>query len=337
MTVAHAAALARPPAALCWRHGGRATHQDVAVLRISLRQAGPDHASHNGVVYQLACVGDGLELLAQRRASLDLSPDDVARGDGRDVELLGQARGKGTLAHTWGTQKDVVVLEESEASAHFCQERWAVLSSDYRPQTFRLTRTRRHRKLPVHLLATMSDAAPLPWSEADLLEFIECARYGELEDVVLHIKDGADVNFADPASGTTALHKAAANGHTEVVKALIANGATFTANKSGNTPLHWACLNGHKEAVEALVAAFDKAIDVYAKNSFGKSALSEAIAGGHEDIAKVLLSHDSADVDVQAAKTGAVVEESSDDDEVDEEDEEDEKEAAAAGGGAGEA
>jgi hypothetical protein len=55
--------------------------------------------------------------------------------------------------------------------------------------------------------------AAAPITEEDNLELLECARYGETEDLLALLDAGADVNFRD-AGGNTALHKACANGHT---------------------------------------------------------------------------------------------------------------------------
>jgi hypothetical protein len=143
----------------------------------------------------------------------------------------------------------------------------------------------------------MAEAAPpaasAVFTEEDQSEFIECARYGETADVELFLKDGIDVNITDGA-GSTALHKAAANGHVDTVKLLAGHGAKFSTNGSGNTPLHWAALNGQKETVELLLELYDDVIeDVLAKNAFGRSAMTEALNRGHEEIARMILSHKS--------------------------------------------
>ena len=48
-------------------------------------------------------------------------------------------------------------------------------------------------------------------SELDL-ELLECARYGELEDMVAQLDAGANLRVCD-GGGNTALHRACANGH----------------------------------------------------------------------------------------------------------------------------
>lgn len=135
-------------------------------------------------------------------------------------------------------------------------------------------------------------AAPL--SPEDLLELLECARYGETADVAELLEAGADVDHTD-AGGNTALHRAAANGHVDTVRLLAARGAGWRTNANGSTPLHWAAVNGHAPVVAALLEGWDAELDVLAKNAVGKSALTEAINHGHEDLARALLSHRSGD------------------------------------------
>ena len=50
-----------------------------------------------------------------------------------------------------------------------------------------------------------------------------------------------DINGVSSDCGDTALHKAAWNGHLDVVRLLVAEGAqTDAANAYGTTPMHWA-------------------------------------------------------------------------------------------------
>jgi ankyrin repeat protein len=149
--------------------------------------------------------------------------------------------------------------------------------------------------------APVAAAVGASLSEEDQLEVLECARYGETDDLRALLDAGADANFRD-AGGNTALHRAAGNGHTDAASLLIQRGALFVPNANGNTPLHWAALNGHAAIVTMLLERFEDC-DALAMNAFGKSALTDAINGGHDDIARIILSHRSADP--AAAKGGA--------------------------------
>ena len=123
-------------------------------------------------------------------------------------------------------------------------------------------------------------------------ELLECARYGEEEDLIEMLTAGAPIDHAD-AGGNTALHKACANDHAGVVALLAARGASFLANGSGNTPLHWAVQNGAKNAVQALLKHFPD-IDVLQQNGFGQGSVTDAFNTTDTEIVKVLLEHSSA-------------------------------------------
>lgn len=67
-------------------------------------------------------------------------------------------------------------------------------------------------------------------------------------------------------------------------------------NESGNTPLHWAVQNQHEKVVRVLLAKLGN-VDVLARNSFGKSVLTEGFSGKNQEVLKMLLEHSSADED----------------------------------------
>lgn len=114
-----------------------------------------------------------------------------------------------------------------------------------------------------------------------MFEMMQCARYGELDEMVAYLNDGVPIVAAD-SNGTTALHYGSANGHCGVVNELLSRGANVNAcNSSGNTSLHWASLNGHVAVVEALLRA-GAAPDV--KNNAGRTPVEEAESRGHLDI-----------------------------------------------------
>ena len=115
-------------------------------------------------------------------------------------------------------------------------------------------------------------------------EFLLCARYGEAEDMLMYMKEeyNVPVNYANPDSGNTALHLASANGHKDCVKILMLKGAKDAPNKTGNYALHWAVQNQHLPVVKLLLE--QESADILKKNSFGKSALTEAFGRDNADI-----------------------------------------------------
>lgn len=102
-------------------------------------------------------------------------------------------------------------------------------------------------------------------------EIVEFARYGELQIIEELSRLGLLQKLTDAtdARGNTALHMAAANGHTEMVSFILAaveNNAEYVnrLNVDGNTALHWSCLNGHADIVRALLGAgADHTVTVY--------------------------------------------------------------------------
>ena len=125
----------------------------------------------------------------------------------------------------------------------------------------------------------------------DSWELLECARYGEEEELQQLLDAGVPVDFADDG-GNTALHKAAANGHAGAVERLLAAGAAFLPNESGNMPLHWGVQQGHLEVVKALLLRSDA--DVLVQNSFGRSVVTEAFEKAEAQVVEAVLQHSSA-------------------------------------------
>jgi hypothetical protein len=125
-------------------------------------------------------------------------------------------------------------------------------------------------------------------------EFLEAARYGELDDLMLmcnHQRLRELIDFktlVDESSGSSALMYAAANGHSDCVEFLLnsVGVAVNCSNSSGNTALHWAALNGHADCVDRLIKA---GADVMALNGFQKTAFDEAIARDQKDCCELLV------------------------------------------------
>jgi len=121
-------------------------------------------------------------------------------------------------------------------------------------------------------------------------EFLACARYGELDEMLAELANGAEVNARGPG-GQTALHMACANGHEAIVKALLERGADAgAANDNGNTPGHYAAQRGQAACLKLCL----EGQDALRRNNFGKSIVTEAIASGDGATATAALEHESA-------------------------------------------
>ena len=114
-----------------------------------------------------------------------------------------------------------------------------------------------------------------------------CARGGVVAAVSPLLAGGADVNAAEPTRGQTALMWAAWEGHTGVVRALIAHGAAVDARTTtGYTALLLAAREGDRETTEALL---DAGADVNADAEDGTTALVVATIRRHLAYAEFLL------------------------------------------------
>ena len=87
----------------------------------------------------------------------------------------------------------------------------------------------------------------------------------------------------------SSIHKAARDGHIEVVKKHLAAGVNVNAKDEGGvTPLQHAAYWGHKEIAELLIA---KGAEVNAKEDSGRTPLDWAISNNHPEIADLLRKH----------------------------------------------
>jgi len=134
-------------------------------------------------------------------------------------------------------------------------------------------------------------------------EVLECARYGEEDDLRGMIVAGGRVNHCD-AGGNSALHKASANGEVGCLRILKEFGAEYSANDEGNLPSHWAAQNGKDEALKFLIDAYGDKIDMLAQNKFGRSTLTEAFQSQNETVIELCLAHPSASEDRLMPKSG---------------------------------
>ncbi|XP_076297202.1 uncharacterized protein LOC143217178 isoform X2 [Lasioglossum baleicum] len=115
------------------------------------------------------------------------------------------------------------------------------------------------------------------------------AQYNELDRVKALLNKGVAANAEDSA-GYTALHYAARNGHYEVCKTLLENGAKVSAQtRCGRaTPLHRAAMQGHVDVVQLLLQSGANA-DI--KDADGYTALHKALAAGSTPVCKLLIKY----------------------------------------------
>lgn len=104
--------------------------------------------------------------------------------------------------------------------------------------------------------------------------FLKAAQTGDIEKVKSIASKLKSVEFIYDNGRNTALHLAAKNNQTSVVKYLIKAGVNINAyNEDGNTALHFAAEAGSQTAVARLV---DAGADVLAKNNLGQTAVDRA-------------------------------------------------------------
>lgn len=85
----------------------------------------------------------------------------------------------------------------------------------------------------------------------------------------------------------TPLFDAAEGGHVQIMRILLAHGASISATRlRGLTALHIAARNGHTEAVRVLL---DHGSDIHAVAHRRNTALQHAVAGNHLDMLELLL------------------------------------------------
>ena len=118
-------------------------------------------------------------------------------------------------------------------------------------------------------------------SEAANEEFISACAKDLVSDVERMLQTPQD------ASGVTALHSAAENGHLDVVRMLLEAGSEVDAARpDGFTALLVAAQHGHLEVARALL---DAGADLNARDQYGGGALLLAAMSAHLDVVRTLL------------------------------------------------
>jgi len=140
-------------------------------------------------------------------------------------------------------------------------------------------------------LFAASLAVVLAWGSSGFCDTIhDASRDGDLAKVRSLLKgDSSLVISKDAELSATPLHWAAANGHMDVARFLLANKAQVNAkNNEGQTPLHIAAANGQVEIAGLLLAngAFVDATD-----NLNRTPLHLSIIYKQDGVAELLLAH----------------------------------------------
>jgi uncharacterized protein len=117
--------------------------------------------------------------------------------------------------------------------------------------------------------------------------FALAAAFGHQDAAKYLLEKGADVNaVATNGTGYNALTGAVANGHTDIVAWLLANGANASYRYGpGYSPLLESAANGRLEIVKLLLK---HGADLRATADDGQTAASLAEARGHKEVAEFL-------------------------------------------------
>jgi len=127
------------------------------------------------------------------------------------------------------------------------------------------------------------------------MSLLKLAEAGDATGVQSALDNGGDANETN-ALGYTALHLAAAKGHTDVVKALLGAGADAAQlDRTGQSALDWAVYDGHTDTATALLEGGANLASVDRK---GSQALHWAASRGHLECVALLLAN-GADVNAQ--------------------------------------
>ncbi|MBI3814257.1 MAG: ankyrin repeat domain-containing protein, partial [Nitrospinae bacterium] len=117
-------------------------------------------------------------------------------------------------------------------------------------------------------------------------DFIMEARIGSVSDVKRFISSGVDINKKDKLYGMTALSWSSANGHLEVVKAIISSGANINiGDNKGNTPLMHSSKQGKEDVVNFLIS---RGADLNAADGLGRTACGLAFRWNYSLLVKTL-------------------------------------------------
>lgn len=140
--------------------------------------------------------------------------------------------------------------------------------------------------------------------DIDLTPLHRAIRNSELQAVTELLRQGAPVNVASTADGTTPLMLAAAMGQEEIVAALLnADAALNTADKMGGTALMYASSKGQAGIVNTLLQ-HGAAVNLKSPHDdLDSTALTLAAGNGHDTVLGLLLKA-GADIDWRTERDG---------------------------------
>ena len=108
---------------------------------------------------------------------------------------------------------------------------------------------------------------------------IRSARHGELDNVILLLNEGADIDERN-VDGWTALFAAASNGHVEIVRLLLDRGSKITRSNDGEVSV----IDSHNDVTNPLFSDASDCVDIH-----GYSVLMKAVYNNHFEIVQLLL------------------------------------------------
>jgi len=132
-------------------------------------------------------------------------------------------------------------------------------------------------------------SAPVPLISPGQSAFWDAVIAGNVTQVIVSIRAGADINGLDTRSnlnGRRPLNWAAIRNDTAMISALLDAGADInSANLTGFTPLHHAAEAGSKEAAALLIA---RGANVSLRNRHEQTPEQTASASNHPEVAEML-------------------------------------------------
>ncbi|OWM89332.1 ankyrin repeat-containing protein At5g02620-like [Punica granatum] len=133
------------------------------------------------------------------------------------------------------------------------------------------------------------------------------AKQGDTEVLKVLLEAHPELAMTVDATNTTALHTAASQGHIEVVKLLLeaGSGLATIAKSNGKTALHSAARNGHLEVIKMLLEKEPSIVTRTDKK--GQTALHMAVKGQNVEVVEVLIRADPSLVNMVDAKGNATL------------------------------